>query len=176
MTKLETLLVATDLSARSMQAVDRAVALAARHRAHLTLIHALGLDALGPLRDLLGAQAPEVARRATQRQQTRLEAIAADAVARGAGTAEIHVEEGLAATVAKQRDAFLDGTLDIEEAVQIGNLMATLYITSPLGDRYGHIPPFETLQAVVKGGRSFATFEELTGALAAGGAERTSAT
>ena len=83
---------------------------------------------------------------------------------------------GLAATVAKQRDAFLDGTLDIEEAVQLGNLMATLYITSPLEDRYGHIPPFETLQAVVKGGRSFATFEELTGALAAGGAERTSAT
>lgn len=107
MTKLDTLLVATDLSARSMQAVDRAVALAARHRAHLTLIHALGLDALGPLHDLLGAQAPEVARRATQRQQTRLEAIAADAVARGAGTAEIHVEEGLAATVVP---AYADAT------------------------------------------------------------------
>lgn len=73
---------------------------------------------------------------------------------------------GLTATVARQRGAFLDGTMNVEEAVQVGNLMATLYITSPLGDRYGHIPTFETLLAVVRGGRAFATLEELTAALA----------
>lgn len=90
-----------------MQAVDRAVALAARHRAHLTLIHALGLDALGPLRDLLRRAGAEVARRALGGSGAWLQAIAADAVARGAGTTEIHVEEGLATTVVP---AYADAT------------------------------------------------------------------
>ena len=73
---------------------------------------------------------------------------------------------GLTAAVARQREAFLAGTLNVEEAVQVGNLMAVLYITSPLEDRYGHIPPIETLLAVVRGGRSFETLEELMKALA----------
>ncbi|MDR2849378.1 MAG: carbohydrate kinase family protein [Verrucomicrobiota bacterium] len=75
---------------------------------------------------------------------------------------------GLTAAVARSREAFLDGTLDVEEAVQLGNLMATLYVTSPLADRYGHIPAFEALQAVVRSGRSFETTEALLAALAEG--------
>lgn len=75
---------------------------------------------------------------------------------------------GLVAAVASARGAFLDGTLDVAEAVQVGNLMATLYVTAPLGDRYGGIPPLERLLAVVRGGRAFETIEELREALRAG--------
>ena len=75
---------------------------------------------------------------------------------------------GLIATVARHRDAFLDGTLDVEEAVQAGNLMASLFIKSSLNDRYGSIAGLDALLAVVRSGREFASFEELTGALAKG--------
>jgi sugar/nucleoside kinase (ribokinase family) len=74
---------------------------------------------------------------------------------------------GLIATVARHRDAFLDGTLNVEEAVQAGNLMASLFIKSPLNDRYGSIADLDALLAVVRSKREFASFEELTGALAA---------
>ena len=74
---------------------------------------------------------------------------------------------GLIATVARHRDAFLDGTLNVEEAVQTGNLMASLYIKSPLNDRYGSIAGLDALLAVVRSGREFVSFEELTAALAA---------
>ena len=72
---------------------------------------------------------------------------------------------GLSAMLAKQRDAFLDGSLNVEEAVQMGNLMASLYIKSPLNDRYGCIAPYDRLQAVVRSGKEFASFGDLTAAL-----------
>ena len=49
--------------------------------------------------------------------------------------------------------------------MQTGNLMASLYIKSPLNDRYGSIAGFDALLAVVRSGREFASFEELTAAL-----------
>ena len=70
------------------------------------------------------------------------------------------------ATIAKHRDAFLDGSLNVEEAVQTGNLMASLYIKSPLHDRYGSIASLDALLRVVRSGREFASFEDLTAALA----------
>lgn len=73
---------------------------------------------------------------------------------------------GLTAAIARQKEAFLNGTLNVEEALQVGNLMATLYVTSPLDDRYGHIPSYETLLALVRSGRSFATLEELAAEMA----------
>ncbi len=73
---------------------------------------------------------------------------------------------GLIATIAKQREAFLDGTLNVEEAVQAGNLMASLFIKAPLNDRYKSIASLDALLAVVRSGREFASFEELTAALA----------
>ncbi len=79
---------------------------------------------------------------------------------------------GLVAAVARNREAFLSGSFQMEEAVQLGNLMATLYVTSPLEDRYGHIPSFEAMLGVVKSGRAFATSEELSEALAAGAGGR----
>jgi len=73
---------------------------------------------------------------------------------------------GVIATIAKHRDAFLDGSLNVEEAVQTGNLMASLYIKSPLHDRYGSIASLDALLRVVRSGREFASFEDLTAALA----------
>jgi sugar/nucleoside kinase (ribokinase family) len=72
---------------------------------------------------------------------------------------------GLIATIARHRGAFLDGTLNVEEAVQAGNLMASLYIKSPLTDRYGSIASLDALLAVVRSKREFASFEELTATL-----------
>jgi sugar/nucleoside kinase (ribokinase family) len=73
---------------------------------------------------------------------------------------------GLVAFIAKHREAFLRGTIIVEEAVQMGNLMATLYVTSPLQDRYGNIPAFEKLLGIVQSSRSFSTVEELMAAVA----------
>jgi sugar/nucleoside kinase (ribokinase family) len=72
---------------------------------------------------------------------------------------------GLAAYIARHREAFVAGSLAVEEAVQMGNLMATLYVTAPLSDRYGNIPPFETMLRVVRGGQAFASDSELAAAL-----------
>lgn len=73
---------------------------------------------------------------------------------------------GLVAYVAQNRDAFVAGTLALEEAVQMGNLMATLYITASLHDRYASIPAFESLLRVVRSGKTFATEHALKIALA----------
>lgn len=73
---------------------------------------------------------------------------------------------GLVAYVAQNRDAFMAGTLALEEAVHMGNLMATLYITSSLRDRYASIPSFESLLRIVQSGKSCATEHELRSALA----------
>ena len=74
---------------------------------------------------------------------------------------------GLIAMIARHKTEFLDGTLNVEEAVQTGNLMASLYIKSPLNDRYGSIFSLDALLEIVRSGREFASFEELTAALAA---------
>jgi sugar/nucleoside kinase (ribokinase family) len=74
---------------------------------------------------------------------------------------------GLSANVARHRDAFLSGALNVEEAVQTGNLMASLYITAPLQNRYGSIADLDALLAVVRSGREFASREELNAALKA---------
>ncbi len=72
---------------------------------------------------------------------------------------------GLVAFISQHRDEFVKGALDVGDAVQMGNLMATLYITSPLSDRYGTIPSFARLLSAVRSGKAFATREELTAAL-----------
>lgn len=62
---------------------------------------------------------------------------------------------GVVGYIAHAREAFLDGTLRVEEAVQVGNLMATLYVTSPLENRYGAIPTLAQLIALVRTGDSY---------------------
>jgi CPA2 family monovalent cation:H+ antiporter-2 len=99
MVLIKHVLAATDLSPTSLHAVDRAFDIARATGARLTLMSALGLDALGPLRDLLGMQAEGVAGALVDQQRRSLQAIAADPARSKGRTADvqIQVEEGLAA-------------------------------------------------------------------------------
>ena len=72
---------------------------------------------------------------------------------------------GLIGYVTQHRDAFLDGTLNVAEAVQSGNLMATLYVTAPLHDRYGSIPKMDALLTVVRDGKHYTDEATLKAAL-----------
>lgn len=96
MTLTRHILSATDLSIHSLQAVDRAADLASTTGAQHTVMHALGLDALGPLRNLLGAQAEAVAHTALAQQQAALAAAMADPARHPGPAPALRVEEGLA--------------------------------------------------------------------------------
>ncbi len=62
---------------------------------------------------------------------------------------------GLIGYLARNAGAFRVGGMNVEEAVQMGNLMACLYIKSPLDDRYGSIPDYARLLDIVRGGTRF---------------------
>lgn len=102
---------ATDLSAPSLQAVDRAADLATATGARHTVLHALGLDALGPLRNLLGERADSVAHTAVAQQQAALEAALADPARRPGPPPVLRVEEGLASSVVPAQAARADADL-----------------------------------------------------------------
>ncbi|MCL1856479.1 MAG: carbohydrate kinase family protein [Kiritimatiellaeota bacterium] len=72
---------------------------------------------------------------------------------------------GVVGYIARHAEAFRDGSLAIEDAVQSGNLMATLYVTAPLSDRYGAIPSMESVERVVKSPQRFDSIEALRAAL-----------
>lgn len=57
---------------------------------------------------------------------------------------------GLISYIARNADSFIDGTIDMAEAVQMGNLMASLYIKAPLDDRYGNIHDYKQMLGVVR--------------------------
>jgi len=72
---LNQLLAATDLSSSSLHAVDRGFLIASMCGAKYAVLHALGLDALAPLREYLGDDAPAVSQRigdATRVELTRI--------------------------------------------------------------------------------------------------------
>lgn len=98
MSELHHIVAATDLSPASLLAVDRGFDLARQAGARYTLVHALGLDALGPLRTLLGDDAEVVAAKALQHQYDALAAVAADTTRNRGVIAELEVEAGLAQT------------------------------------------------------------------------------
>ena len=93
------ILAATDLSGPSLQAVDRGFELAKSTSARYTVMHALGLDALGPLRNLLGSQADSVAHKVVENQLAALQRVVDDPAMNRGISARVLVEEGLAATV-----------------------------------------------------------------------------
>lgn len=72
---------------------------------------------------------------------------------------------GLISCIAKNADAFLDGTIDMSEAVQIGNLFASLYIKAPLNDRYGNIRDFDRMLSVVHNMTLHESLDELIRAM-----------
>lgn len=72
---------------------------------------------------------------------------------------------GLISYLARNLDAFREGTIDFAQAVQMGNLFASLFIKAPLGERYGNIRPYEQMLEVVESGREYDSFEILQAAL-----------
>jgi sugar/nucleoside kinase (ribokinase family) len=68
---------------------------------------------------------------------------------------------GLVTYLAKNLDAFRQGSLKVEEAVEMGNLFAALYIKAPLKNRYGHIRSYEAMLHVIRSNERFKSFTDL---------------
>lgn len=106
MRSLNHLLAATDLSAPSLHAVDRGFLIAKTSGAHFTVMHALGLDALGQLHELLGAQAADASRKIMDETRETLTRIVSDPARNSGISAGIQIEEGIAlAAVPSYADA-----------------------------------------------------------------------
>lgn len=72
---------------------------------------------------------------------------------------------GLITYIAANLDNFKKGIIDFEEAVQAGNLFASLYIKAPLDDRYGNIRAYSRMLQILQKKGGFATFAALRKAL-----------
>ncbi len=72
---------------------------------------------------------------------------------------------GLIAYLASNLDGFRSGSIDFAQAVQAGNLFASLFIKAPLGDRYANIKPYANMLHVLETDQRFDSFEELQQAL-----------
>lgn len=87
---------ATDLSEASLHAVERAMGIAALTRCTCTVVHALGLDALGPLRQVIGELAQSATEKVIARQRAILEPLVAESARHHGVTADLRVVPGLA--------------------------------------------------------------------------------
>ncbi len=96
MNLLKHILVATDLSAPSLPAVDRGFQLAAVSGAHCTVMHALGLEAMALLRGVLGDKSESVSARLVEEAQARLDALLQDPGRNRGVTATGVIDPGLA--------------------------------------------------------------------------------
>jgi len=80
----------------------------------------------------------------------------------GAGDA---FRAGLITYIARNLDDFNNGPMNFAEAVQMGNLFASLYIKAPLNDRYGNIKPYDKMLKVVRSDVTYRSFKQLQDAL-----------
>ena len=72
---------------------------------------------------------------------------------------------GLIAYVTSHLDDFKAGSIDFAEAVQMGNLFASLFIKASLEDRYGNIHTYDKMLNVVRSAVTYQSFDELRDAL-----------
>ena len=72
---------------------------------------------------------------------------------------------GFISYTASHLDEFEKGSINFEEAIQMGNLFASLFIKAPLDDRYGGIRPYEKMLEVVRSNIKYESFEALHKAL-----------
>ena len=72
---------------------------------------------------------------------------------------------GLLTYVARHLDKFKDGSMNFTEAVQMGNLFASLYIKAPLNDRYGNIKGYDKMLKVVRSKVTYPSLQALQDAL-----------
>jgi len=98
MAEIKNILAATDLSSNSSQAIDRGFRVARDSGARLDILHAVGIDALAPLREFLREDAEAVSQRILDEASDRLTELVADSPARNGVPANLHVERGLAGT------------------------------------------------------------------------------
>lgn len=103
MNPLKHILVATDLSAPALPALDRGFQLSAATGARCTVMHALGLEAMALLRGLLGDKSPAVSTRLVEEAQARLDALVQDPARNLGVVARTLVDEGLAGTAVTAR-------------------------------------------------------------------------
>lgn len=92
------ILTATDLSTSASQAIDRGFLIAGASGARYTVMHAVGMDALAPLRKFLGGDVDAVSRKIIDDARERLAELVAESPARGDTTADLEVERGQAAS------------------------------------------------------------------------------
>lgn len=69
---------------------------------------------------------------------------------------------GLISYVARHINAFQTGDIDVNEAIQMGNLFASLYIKSPLRHRYEHIGSFEGMTQLIQSEKNFKDLKEIS--------------
>ncbi|MBA7652542.1 Ribokinase [subsurface metagenome] len=72
---------------------------------------------------------------------------------------------GLIAYIARNLRRFKNGSMDFGEAVQMGNLFASLYIKAPLNDRYGNIKSYDKMLRVVQSDVAYRSFNALQNTL-----------
>jgi hypothetical protein len=72
---------------------------------------------------------------------------------------------GFLTYIASHLDEFRDGSVDFADAVQMGNLFASLFIKAPLGDRYGNIRSYDKMLKVLGSGAAYPSFDALQAAL-----------
>jgi len=72
---------------------------------------------------------------------------------------------GLITYIGRNLDEFRNGSMNFAEAVQMGNLFASLYIKAPLNDRYGNIKAYDKMLKVVRSNVAYPSFNALQNAL-----------
>ncbi|UCC97338.1 MAG: carbohydrate kinase family protein [Phycisphaerales bacterium] len=72
---------------------------------------------------------------------------------------------GLITYLAVHLNAFKSGSVDFTEAVQMGNLFASLFIKAPLEDRYGNIRSYDKMLEVLRSPAAYPSFDALRNAL-----------
>ncbi|MBN1818749.1 MAG: carbohydrate kinase family protein [Sedimentisphaerales bacterium] len=72
---------------------------------------------------------------------------------------------GFISYIARHIDAFRAGGCDFDQAIQMGNLFASLFIKAPLQDRYGNITDFGKMLSVITRERDYKDLKELLTAL-----------
>ena len=72
---------------------------------------------------------------------------------------------GLITYIAAHLDDFRNGSVNFAEAVQMGNLFASLFIKAPLEDRYGNVKSYDKMLKVVRSGVTYPSFDALQKAL-----------
>lgn len=106
MTSAKTILVATDLSAPSRHAVERAFLLAASTDSELYILHAMELNALDSLREMLGDDVLAVKTALNSDAHARLEQLTGNAaIHRGVAARTCVAEGNPLATIAAEADA-----------------------------------------------------------------------